>query len=127
MLTSLVEDGDLEDEDTVDPSEPADSQPKKPEETIELSLIGIDQAILQSIERCETDDMKKRMYSCIMVVGGGLMFQGLRGWLQHLIWSQMSPTIKPSIESQEIITKTKVLLSSTHMYPPQFKYHNLTI
>ncbi|ELT94986.1 hypothetical protein CAPTEDRAFT_229124 [Capitella teleta] len=110
---SMVEDADLDDEDTVDPSEPTDpSQPKRQEEslnTMDLSLIGIDQAILQSIERCENDDMKRRMYSCVMVIGGGLMFPGLHGWLQHLLWTQMPAAMRLSIESMDIITKTKDL------------------
>ena len=38
-------------------------------------LMSLDQAILKSIESCPTDDMKKKMYSSILIVGGGMKFR----------------------------------------------------
>ncbi|XP_055591976.1 actin-related protein 8 [Uranotaenia lowii] len=48
-------------------------------------LIGIDQAVLQSIERCPNDELKRKMYGCILVVGGGMKFIGMSNWLQNKV------------------------------------------
>ena len=56
----------------------------------------------------ETEDMKRRMYSCVMVVGGGLMFPGLHGWLHYLLWTQMPHNLRLTLESLEVVTQTKV-------------------
>lgn len=90
-------------------------QAKKVEEEDEgvnlgdLGLLGLDQAILSSIEKCESDDMKKRMYSCIIVVGGGLAFLGTQSWLQYLLWIQMPPPVRLSLETMDVYTRPKDL------------------
>ncbi|XP_058827296.1 actin-related protein 8-like [Topomyia yanbarensis] len=48
-------------------------------------IIGIDQAVLQSIERCPNDELKRKMYGCILVVGGGMKFTGISNWLQNRV------------------------------------------
>lgn len=48
-------------------------------------MIGIDQAVLQSIERCPNDELKRKMYGCILVVGGGMKFTGISNWLQNRV------------------------------------------
>jgi len=58
----------------------------------------------------ETDDMKKRMYSCIVVVGGGLAFLGAQSWLQYLLWIQMPPHVRLSLETMDVYTRPKVAL-----------------
>ncbi|KAL3283058.1 hypothetical protein HHI36_006216 [Cryptolaemus montrouzieri] len=40
-------------------------------------ILGLDQAVLQSIDRCPNDDLKRKMYGCILVVGGGMKFAGI--------------------------------------------------
>lgn len=107
VTNDQMEEADLDDEEVDEP--PSDSQPKRLDDSLtamDLSLIGIDQAILQSIDRCDNDEMKRRMSSCVMVIGGGLMFPGLNGWIEHLLCSQMPPNMQS--ENMEIITKTKV-------------------
>ena len=37
--------------------------------------LSLDQAILKSIESCPTEDMKKKMYSTILIVGSGFKFR----------------------------------------------------
>ena len=37
--------------------------------------LSLDQAILKSIEACPTEDMKKKMYSTILIVGSGFKFR----------------------------------------------------
>ncbi|KAK9507119.1 hypothetical protein O3M35_008928 [Rhynocoris fuscipes] len=65
-------------------------------------LLSIDQAILQSIQRCASDDLKKKMYSCILVVGGGMKFRGISNWLQKKISLQIPPNFRP--EQTDIVT-----------------------
>ncbi|KAI0239859.1 Actin-related protein 8 [Lamellibrachia satsuma] len=74
-----------------------------------VGLLGLDQAILGSIEKCENDDMKKRMYSCVVVVGGGLAFLGCQSWLQYLLWIQMPPHVRLSLETMDVYTRPKDL------------------
>ena len=56
----------------------------------------------------ENEEMKKRMYSCIVVVGGGLAFTGAQAWLQYLLWIQMSPQVRLSLETMDVYTRPKV-------------------
>ena len=52
--------------------------------------------------------MKKRMYSCIVVVGGGLMFPGTDSWIKYLIWTQMPATFRAQMETMDVFTEPKV-------------------
>lgn len=79
--------------------------------------LGLDHAVLQSIDRCRgyflsnfvqltvpwyemtnlvlfsvsaaTDDLKRKMYSCVLVVGSGMKFQGIGMWLHNRISLQI--------------------------------------
>lgn len=44
-------------------------------------IVGLDAAVLQSIERCGSDELKRKMYGAVLVVGGGLRFAGAGKWL----------------------------------------------
>ncbi|XP_025413832.1 actin-related protein 8 [Sipha flava] len=46
---------------------------------------SLDKVIVQSIERLNSDDIKRKMYSSILVVGGGLKFEGACAWLKSKI------------------------------------------
>ena len=59
----------------------------------------------------DNDDMKRRMYSCILVVGGGLMFSGAQSWLQYTIWTQMPPHIRMTLDVMDVITRPKVRMA----------------
>lgn len=52
-------------------------------------ILGLDQAVLQSIDRCPNEDLKRKMYGCILIVGGGMKFQGIATWLQNRISLQI--------------------------------------
>ncbi|RWS22642.1 actin-related protein 8-like protein [Leptotrombidium deliense] len=52
-------------------------------------LLGLDQAIIQCIDRCDNDDTKRRMYNCVLVVGGGINFKGVETWLQNRLSVQI--------------------------------------
>jgi len=60
----------------------------------------------------DSDEMKKRMYSCIVVVGGGLMFAGAQSWLQYLVWTHMPAHMRLALETMDVITKPKVSRST---------------
>ena len=53
-------------------------------------LMAIDQAILKSIESCPTDEMKKKMYSSILIVGGGMKFRNAEKFLMQKLALQVS-------------------------------------
>lgn len=44
-------------------------------------IIGLDAAVLKSIERCGSDELKRKMYGSVLVVGGGMRFAGAGKWL----------------------------------------------
>ncbi|XP_047117171.1 actin-related protein 8 isoform X1 [Schistocerca piceifrons] len=68
-------------------------------------VLGLDQAILQSIDRCPTDDLKRKMYGCILIVGGGMKFPGIGTWLQNRICLQIPYMYRA--EQLDIITNPK--------------------
>lgn len=70
-------------------------------------LMGIDEAILYSIDKCESDEVKKKMYSCIVVVGGGLNFESTQPWLQYCVWKSMPGYFRPLLETMDVITRPK--------------------
>ncbi|XP_068084307.1 actin-related protein 8 isoform X2 [Anabrus simplex] len=68
-------------------------------------VLGLDQAVLQSIDRCPTEDLKRKMYGCILVVGGGMKFTGIGTWLQNRISLQIPYMFRA--EQLDIITTPK--------------------
>ena len=52
--------------------------------------------------------MKKKMYSCIIVVGGGMNFEGAQPWLQYRIWVGMPHQYRLMLETMDVITRPKV-------------------
>jgi len=77
------------------------------EEGDDLHLMGVDEAIIHSIEKCDSEELKRRMYSCILVVGGGLQFEGATQWLQYQVWQAMPQHTRQQMESMDIISKPK--------------------
>ena len=55
-----------------------------------------------------SDETKKKMYSSILVVGGGLMFHKAQEFLQHRILNKMPPSFRRIIENVDVITRPKV-------------------
>ena len=53
-------------------------------------LMPIDQAILKSIEACPSDEMKKKMYSSILIVGGGMKFRNADKFLMQKLALQVN-------------------------------------
>ncbi|XP_075154874.1 actin-related protein 8 [Haematobia irritans] len=48
-------------------------------------IVSIDLAIVRSIDRCLSDDMKRKMYGSILLVGGGSKLNGFAKWLEKKI------------------------------------------
>ncbi|WAR25144.1 ARP8-like protein, partial [Mya arenaria] len=78
-----------------------EEEAEEEELTVAPPLMGIDQAVLYSIEKCGSDEMKKKMYSCIVVVGGGLNFESAQPWLQYCIWKYMPSHIRPLLDTMD--------------------------
>ncbi|KAF8794669.1 Actin-related protein 8 like protein [Argiope bruennichi] len=94
-------------DDDIDSTEPPPTiSVKEAEQDLNCDqLLGIDQAIVQSIERCDCDEVKMKMYSCILVVGGGMMFNGIHTWLRNRLQVQIPIMFRN--EQFEIITRPK--------------------
>ena len=59
-------------------------------DTLDRSLlISLDQAILRSIESCTSDEVKKKMYSSIVLVGGGIRFNNINKFLTQKLALQV--------------------------------------
>lgn len=56
-----------------------------------------------------SDETKRKMYSSVLVVGGGLLFHGAQEFLQHRILNKMPPSFRRMVENVEVITRPKVL------------------
>ena len=64
--------------------------PRFNEDTLDRSLlISLDQAILRSIESCSSDEVKKKMYSSIVLVGGGIRFNNINKFLTQKLALQV--------------------------------------
>ncbi|XP_004524931.1 actin-related protein 8 [Ceratitis capitata] len=55
-------------------------------------IMPIDQAIVRCIERCATEEIKRKMYSCILLVGGSTKFSGFAKWLEQRVTLQLAST-----------------------------------
>lgn len=55
-----------------------------------------------------SDETKRKMYSSILVVGGGLMFHGAQEFLLHRIINKMPPSFRRLVDNIEIVTRPKV-------------------
>ncbi|XP_054640260.1 actin-related protein 8 isoform X3 [Dunckerocampus dactyliophorus] len=73
----------------------------------EGKALGLDKAILHSIDCCASDETKRKMYSSILVVGGGLMFHGAQEFLLHRIINKMPPSFRRLVDNVEVITRPK--------------------
>ena len=64
---------------------------KMSDDSVEKSLLmPLDQAILKSIESCPSDEIKKKMYSSILLVGGGIKFNMVQKFLTQKLALQVS-------------------------------------
>lgn len=75
-------------------------------QTTNGQIIGLDSAILQSIEHLSNDDLKRKMYNCILLVGSGSKVPGLQKWLQNKI-RQAIPQNYRAEGDQDIVVSVK--------------------
>lgn len=71
--------------------------------TTGLGIIGLDNAIIQSIEHLPNEELKKKMYSSILLVGGSSKIPGLQSWLQNKI-QQAIPSSYRTNDQDIVIT-----------------------
>ncbi|KAK3801298.1 hypothetical protein RRG08_067101 [Elysia crispata] len=91
---------------------PEDDEEDEINDETDLDLMGVDEAIIHSIEKCDSEDLRRRLYSCILVVGGGLQFEGATSWLQHQVMQAIPSNMRAQLDSMDIITKPKDMDSS---------------
>ena len=66
-------------------------------------------SVMDAIMFSESDEMKRRMYSTIVVVGGGLSkFRGAPGWIKYSVWTQMPKQHRFGLETMDVLTQPKV-------------------
>ena len=54
------------------------------------SFLPLDAAIVRSIESCPNDDLKRKMYNCVLLVGGSSRFRGMPKYLHGKLALQVS-------------------------------------
>ena len=55
----------------------------------------------------ENDEMKARMFNNVLLVGGGLMFEGIESLLQYRLWLNL-PSPQRQTANVTVLTRTKV-------------------
>lgn len=68
-------------------------------------IIGLIDAILQSIEHLPNEELKKKMYNCILLVGGSAKIPGLGKFLQNKIQQAIPANYRT--DNQEIVITSK--------------------
>lgn len=69
-------------------------------------IIGLDSAILQSIEHLPNEELKKKMYNCILLTGGSSKIPGLARWLHTKIQQAIPANYRT--ESQDMVNPKDV-------------------
>ncbi|XP_065066274.1 actin-related protein 8-like [Rhopilema esculentum] len=73
----------------------------------EIEELSIDQAISKSIESCGSYETKRKMYSTILIVGGGMMFKGANNFLMRRVQAQVPTAFHFMRDQMEVITRPK--------------------
>jgi actin-related protein 8 len=76
-------------------------------QTANGQIIALDSAILQSIEHLSNEDLKRKMYNCILLTGAGSKIAGLSRWLQNKIRQSTPTTYRNISENQDIVVSVK--------------------
>ncbi|KAK6176999.1 hypothetical protein SNE40_015194 [Patella caerulea] len=77
------------------------------EEGIVTQLMGVDEAIVYSIEKCSNDDIKRKMYSCILIIGGGMSFDAAQKCITGRIWPQIPHYQRLQMDTMDVLTRPK--------------------
>jgi len=89
--------GDLggdNDQDFEDGMDQLDSEPAINTDT----LLPLDQAVCRSIEMCAGEDLRRKMWSSVLLVGGGFRFSGAAAYLQARLAALAGPGVGPAVE-----------------------------
>lgn len=69
--------------------------------------LGLDQAILHSINCCSTEDTKRKMYTSVLLIGGGFMFNGAAAMLQSRLQAKLPASHRKLVDQVEVIARPK--------------------
>ncbi|KXJ27113.1 Actin-related protein 8 [Exaiptasia diaphana] len=70
-------------------------------------MLALDQAVIQSIECCPSEDTKRKMYGNILLVGGGFSFNGAAAMLQARVQAKLPTYLRKLIDQVEVIARPK--------------------
>jgi len=56
----------------------------------DVLLLPLDVAIRKSVEACGSEELKKKMFGCILLVGGGIRFKGVTRYLHQRLALQVN-------------------------------------
>ncbi|XP_066935887.1 actin-related protein 8-like [Clytia hemisphaerica] len=76
-------------------------------EDIRLDGMPIDEAIAYSIEQCSNSETKRKMYSTILLIGGGLNFKGADNFLLKRVQARLPAHFNYLKEQMEVINRPK--------------------
>ena len=77
-------------------------------------VLGLDAAILKSIELCPNEELKRKMFSCVLLVGGGVRFRGIERYLAGRLTLQVPPQYRSDV--MEVIVDPKESSSSVTVW-----------
>lgn len=69
--------------------------------------LGLDQAILHSINSCPPEETKRKMYSSVLLIGGGFMFNGAAAALQSRLQAKLPQSHRKLVDQVEVIARPK--------------------
>lgn len=67
--------------------------------------MSIDQAICQSINACEQQDIKKKFFGTILFVGGSALFDSINDVVEDKVFEQLPQTLE--VERVEVVTNKR--------------------
>ncbi|CAD5115283.1 DgyrCDS4276 [Dimorphilus gyrociliatus] len=88
-------------------------RPPKPKITDDYDPItltdfpSLPQAIALCIGKCETEELRRKMWSNIVLVGGGLLFPGASNFLQQSLWPLLPAHLQLQPDSLEVLSHPK--------------------
>ncbi|XP_031567507.1 actin-related protein 8-like [Actinia tenebrosa] len=80
---------------------------KRPMVASAEKTLAMDQAIIQSIECCPSEDTKRKMYSNILLIGGGFSFNGAAQVLQTRVQAKLPSHLRKLVDQVEVIARPK--------------------
>jgi len=76
-------------------------------EPLKYDGIPLDEAVMYSIEQCNNQETKRKMYSTVLLIGGGMNFKGADDFLTKRLQSKLPAHYQFMKEQLEVIARPK--------------------